>query len=113
MKVIVCGGRDYADVDRVFAVLNAVDPSITLLVDGGCPTGADRAARRWARAHGILNYTYNANWRKFGNPAGPMRNSRMAADGADLLVAFPGENGTANMIAKARALGIPVQVVEP
>jgi hypothetical protein len=31
----------------------------------------------------------------------------------DLVIAFPGGRGTADMVARARKAGVPVEVVEP
>src|SRR6185437_6500452 len=41
---------------------------------------------------------------------GPRRNRNMAASGGDFLAAFPGGDGTADMIRAARAAGIPVWI---
>ena len=47
--------------------------------------------------------------------AGPERNARMLAEGRpDLVVAFPGGTGTADMVRRAKAAGVRVvEVVEP
>jgi hypothetical protein len=43
---------------------------------------------------------------------GPIRNKQMLEEGKpDLMVAFPGERGTANMCKQAREAGVPVMVV--
>lgn len=51
--LLVCGGRDYADRDRVFEVLDAVaskHPNITIL--HGAASGADAIAEEWAKERG-------------------------------------------------------------
>lgn len=52
---------------------------------------------------------FPANWKKFGKAAGPLRNVKMIEEGKpDVVIAFPGGHGTANMVALAEASGIPV-----
>lgn len=47
---------------------------------------------------------------KYGKSAGPIRNQTMLDDGKpDLVLAFPGGRGTADMVAKAEKHGIPVR----
>ena len=52
---------------------------------------------------------YPADWKKYGKSAGPLRNQRMIDEGKpDLVVAFPGGVGTADMISRAKAYNISV-----
>jgi len=115
--VIVCGGRAYADRERVFAALDAAHgkATITLLVHGACVDrktgrllGADRWADEWAHERGVTVDRHSANWLTWGKAAGPMRNKQMAEAGAHGCVAFPGGTGTANMVRHAEAAGIAV-----
>lgn len=110
MRVLVCGGRDYKDRDAVLRALDRVhiDKGITLLIRGGA-RGADTLAEQWAESLEIDIERYPANWSKDGNAAGPIRNARMLTEGKpDLVVAFPGGRGTADMIRQAEAAGVPV-----
>ena len=110
-RIIVCGGRDYADAKRLAEVLNEVadaHPDFTL-VHGGAK-GADALAHEWALGWGIIE-VFRADWAKHGRAAGPIRNRQMLDAGADLVVAFPGGSGTADMVRQARARGVPVREV--
>src|SRR5690606_30354012 len=64
-----------------------------------------------ARELGWHVVAYPADWRRHGRAAGPIRNQEMADAGADLCIAFPGGRGTADMVRRARAAGIPVRSV--
>jgi len=109
VRVLVCGGRDYNDRETVGRVLSNLNPS--LVIEGGA-TGADRLARLWAARTTTDVDTYEADWRTHGKAAGPIRNQRMLDEGKpDLVVAFPGGRGTADMIRRAEAAGMPVQRV--
>ncbi len=109
-RVIVCGGRRYADTQVVDESLAALLVSTDIVVTGGA-SGADRLAKEWAEAHGLRTETYPAQWTRFGNAAGPIRNRYMASLGVDAVVAFPGGRGTADMIRVASELGVPVHRV--
>lgn len=109
MRVLVCGGRDYQDEVRVGAVLSGIG-GISQIIHGGA-RGADDLARVWAIRSGIPDRQFNANW-TLGRMAGPIRNQRMLDEGKpDLVVAFPGGRGTADMVRRARAAGIAVQEI--
>ncbi len=109
IRVIVTGGRNYADrahVRRVICELHA-ERGIATLVQGGA-TGADTLAAQEARRLGIEVVTVKADWRRNGKGAGPERNQRMVDRGADLLVAFPGGVGTNDCVGRAKRAGILV-----
>lgn len=110
MKILVCGGRNYSDestLSRVLGEIHAATP-ITEIINGGA-TGADALAERWARRIDIRFTTIRAKWDTHGYFAGPIRNAVMIKDTEpDLVVAFPGGRGTADMIKKAIAAGVRV-----
>lgn len=106
MRVLVCGGRGFEEWSKVHRLLTEAKP--TVVIQGGAP-GADRLAAKWADINGIPLVTYPALWKQ-GKKAGPMRNAFMLADSRpDLVIAFPGGDGTADMVSKAEAAGVPVR----
>lgn len=113
MKVIVCGGRDFADwaklKDRLMRLrLEAPHDALTIIQGGA--KGADAMAREWCAVYKVPYINYPADWEKHGKAAGPIRNKRMLDDGQpDLVLAFPGGRGTENMIAQAMLAGVAVE----
>jgi predicted Rossmann-fold nucleotide-binding protein len=110
IKMIVCGGRKYANFGAVFDALDEVleAHSVGLVVHGDA-TGADRLAREWARRRNIPQKPYPADWNRWGRAAGPIRNQKMLdREKPDLVVAFPGGAGTADMVNRARGAGLKV-----
>lgn len=110
MRILVTGGRKFADINAVSLALAAVHRKrgIDLLIEGGA-RGADYLARTWAHGNGIPVVTCDADWKRYGNAAGILRNAAMLAKyQPDAVVAFPGGSGTADMIARAEAAGVPV-----
>lgn len=107
--VLVCGGRNYKDYLQLAAFMSHRLPHHpTHIVTGGC-RGADKLAQKWAASAGIPFSTYSADWDMYGKAAGPKRNQAMLDDcHPDLVVAFPGGNGTADMVRRAKAEGVPV-----
>lgn len=110
MILLITGGRSYSDIDHVRAVISALDPKLTLIVQGGAP-GADSLAAAVALECGIPVRTYPADWLTHGRSAGPRRNQLMIDESKpDLIIAFPGGPGTADCLRRARAAGIPIQM---
>lgn len=114
MIVLVCGGRNYRDQETVFRVLNEIhgeEGQIEAVIHGGA-TGADHRAHSWAFAHGVCTMQFDPNFRAHGKAAGPIRNADMLMYGRpDLVVAFPGGKGTANMVQQAKKAAVPVREV--
>ena len=107
---IVCGGRDFADRDALFATLDRLRANygIAAVAHGGAP-GADALAGQWASSRGLVCEEFRADWKREGRKAGPLRNQRMLDDaGARFVIAFPGGRGTADMVARARRKGLAV-----
>lgn len=110
MRVLVCGGRDFDDRACVYRVLDEVKPS---LVINGAANGADWLSTEWATERGVRVKEFKADWRLHGRAAGPMRNSKMLNQGnPDLVIAFKGGAGTADMKARARKAGVQVREIE-
>ncbi len=125
MRVLVCGGRDYTDrlnvyrwLDKLFAPHNDPDgklvnwrqlPRPDLHLISGAARGADSFATDWAMVNWVSSTEFPADWEQHGKAAGAIRNRQMLEEGKpDLVVAFPGGKGTANMIAQAKAAGVAV-----
>lgn len=110
MRVLVCGGRNYNDRRSVYAFMDAhhAEQPIKLLIAGGA-RGADNLAADWAVYRQVPKRIFPAQWEQYGKRAGPMRNQQMLEEGKpDLVIAFPGGRGTADMIRRATAAGVPV-----
>lgn len=113
-RVIVTGNRDYTAEHEVVAAIRSL-PRGSVVVHGGCPTGADAMANSAALAYGHLLHLYIADWEHHGKSAGPKRNQRMIDAGADEVFAFGDlerggkRTGTGDCVARARRAGIPVR----
>lgn len=111
MKVIICGGREFDNYDAVKETMDAVVlhyGDVTAVVQGGA-RGADLLGRKWAIENNIPYEQYDADWARYGKAAGFMRNQEMLEEsGANLVVAFPGGNGTYDMVKRARRHGVEI-----
>jgi YspA, cpYpsA-related SLOG family len=120
MRVLVCGGRDYFDRDHIHNTLcnlNATRGPITCVIHGAA-TGADDECMIWAQmmasVQKIVHAPFPADWHAYGRSAGPRRNQRMIDEGKpDLVVAFPGGRGTADMVKRAKDAKIEVVEIAP
>lgn len=111
LRVLVCGGRLFHDAETLGAWLGGIhkDHGIAVIIEGGA-TGADTLARLFGEFASIPVETFKADWEKHGKIAGPYRNQRMLDEGKpDLVVAFPGGRGTADMVRRAKRAGVKVQ----
>lgn len=109
-RVLVCGGRNYTDQAMLFGALDMEAESRRLwrVIQGGA-NGADKLARMWAYSRKCEMENYPADWDKHGKAAGPIRNQQMIDEGKPTKVfAFAGGRGTADMVRRAKAAGIPV-----
>jgi len=118
-RVLICGGRDLDSADVVnwlnrFAQCDIQHKlgqeawPVAAVMHGGAK-GADEGAGRWAESEGIKPLVFQANWKRDGKAAGPIRNRRMLEHGKpDLVIAFPGGRGTKNMTDLAEASGVPI-----
>lgn len=110
MRILVCGGRDYTNERICEEVLNGIR-QITCIIEGGA-RGADSLARSYAERHSYELLEYPADWGKYGKSAGYKRNKQMLEEGKpDLVVAFPGGKGTANMVKLAKEAGVKVHEI--
>jgi hypothetical protein len=108
MRVLVCGGRNYDDAQKVSEVLDGIhrEQPITELIQGAA-RGADSLACSWAMRNGIRIRSFPADWRSNGKSAGPIRNQQMLDEGVpELAVVAPGGNGTADMKRRLKVFGI-------
>lgn len=122
LRVIICGGRNFANWPAMWAWLDRFDTCerIGHVIDGAQQkrlpddsiAGADYWAHGWAVARGKETTRYPVSpgdWRRLGKAAGPIRNQRMLDAGRpDAVIAFPGGAGTADMVRRAREAGVRV-----
>lgn len=132
MRVLICGGRNFKDASAIEAPLDELlkEHCWLTIIEGGA-LGADRIAQRWAIKNKTDLYTFHARWgdvtrdgavvkrhtagdgKECDAAAGGARNQRMIDAGKpDLVLAFAGGKGTADMVRRARAAGITVREIK-
>ena len=123
MRLLVTGSR-YLNDYKYFS--NEMDKfcsshSIPTTVIHGAARGADTLASRWVREVNsmrnhdpiITEIEEPARWKLHGKAAGPIRNKLMLDEHKpDMVLAFQGGKGTANMIKLAKWHGVPVVDLE-
>lgn len=114
MRVLVCGGREYDDWRTICWALDqyARNKPPATIIQGGAK-GADFLAKVWAKYMAVDCEEYPADWKKHGKAAGGIRNQQMLDEGKpDIVVAFPGGAGTADMIRRAKQAGVEVTQID-
>ncbi len=113
MKVIIAGGRNFCDYDKLRESCNniLVNQKEVEIVSGTA-AGADTLGERYAQEKGYEVKKFPAQWDLYGKSAGYKRNQQMA-EYADGLIAFwDGKSkGTKHMIDLANKMGLKVRVV--
>ena len=114
-RILVCGDRNYNDVDTIYDTLQQYDKD-TIIIHGNCK-GADKIAGNVARKLGMSVIEFPAQWSKYGKAAGPIRNKQMLEDGCPTLVLAFHKNintskGTKNMITQSTNNGLFVILYE-
>jgi len=125
-RVIVTGGRDFGlrKSERELIETTLMELYLQngdLLIVHGDAKGTDTVAKEWGKREGLQVEAHKARWHDMSAPgayrvpgtahnanAGKDRNQKMADAGADLCLAFPGGNGTADMVRRASRAGIRV-----
>ena len=110
VKVVVCGGREFNDKGFIFSELDRLhrDFRFSQVIEGAA-RGVDTIAGAWARARGLELVEFPADWKNEGRHAALSRNERMLRDSKpDLVIAFPGGNGTAHTCWHTEKSGIQV-----
>lgn len=120
MRVLICGSRGWSDPLPINAVIAGHDvlaegANEKLIIIHGDAPGADRLAKRLGHQWGAQVIDEPAQWDRYGKRAGPIRNQKMLDDHKpDVVYAFRSHgksNGTDDMVAKARAAGVPTYVI--
>lgn len=112
-RVIIAGSRDFNDYTLLRKECDRSLPKeYKWVIISGCAAGADTLAVRYARERKLPVIKMPANWKRWGNAAGPRRNEEMAKI-ADLCICFwDGKSrGTKNMINICQRRGIQCIVI--
>lgn len=108
MRLIIAGGRTYTFTDDDLTYLYELTQKyeIVEIISGGAK-GADTNAKMFAQSMEIPFTEFPANWGKYKQRAGYLRNVEMAKNG-NAVVLFPGGNGTNMMYDIAKEKGLKI-----
>ena len=113
-RIAFTSGPAYQDHNRIWAVLDKVLAKYPdmVLFHGGNPTGGEHIASLWARARKITHVPFRPDWNRFKKAAPFRRNDQMIEALPKAVVACPGNGINANLVDKARKMGISVWAIE-
>lgn len=121
MRLLICGSRGWKDPAPLQQTIEqyqrvAATSNEDLVVIHGGAKGVDLIADRIARDLGIPVIREDAEWRRYGKGAGPIRNQKMLTlHNPDLVIAFRAggkSDGTDDMIRRTHEAGITCTVID-
>jgi hypothetical protein len=128
VRILVTASRDWSDILTIHAalgheyaewVLHRPQDIEFVVVQGGA-RGGDTIADQWAQEKSqidprIRSETHLADWDRYGNAAGHVRNQEMVDTGIDKALAFPLDKspGTRGCMRIAKRAGVPVKQFQP
>ena len=116
IRLLVCGGRDFNDRAAIHKLVDSLPAgSVVIHGDSGkrdrrgrAICGADILTGDAAKVRGLEVRPVRAAWRLYGRSAGPIRNQRMLDEEHPThYFNFPGGTGTADMVSRCVAAGVP------
>lgn len=107
----VTGGRRFTDEKFVWDCLTdfmVQSGPLAVMINGMAREGVDLFAYNWANRVGLDVREFPADWDRYGEAAGPIRNQEMIDLNPDMevLLVFPGGSGTRDMTKRCRKAGI-------
>jgi hypothetical protein len=111
MKVIIAGGRDFSDYEKLKTFCEEILSDKTdIEIVSGKAKGADSLGEEYAKEKNYPVKEFPADW-KLGRGAGYIRNTQMANYANVLICFWDGKSkGTKNMIDAARNKSLQVYV---
>ena len=110
MKVVIAGSRDITDYDILLKAIKECPFQITEVISGRA-RGVDTLGEKYAEECGLKLHLFPADWKKYRNAAGPIRNAQMAEVADAVLCVWDGKSpGTKDMMNQAKKRGLPLYV---
>lgn len=113
-RVLICGDRNWSNFQIIKDKLRVLSLKyeIEYVIEGEAK-GADTLGRIAATQLMIQVLRFPAKWGTYGRAAGPIRNQQMLDEGKPTIVlelhnAVGKSKGTADMVLRAKAAGLPV-----
>jgi hypothetical protein len=104
--------EDFSSPTQVWSSIGRTPSSISGTRCTVATLPASIGSREWATTKPeVQRWVCCAEWDMYGPSAGPRRNARMVEWKPDVVIAFPGNRGTADMVRQAKAAEIPVHKV--
>ena len=109
-RIAFTAGPAYEDHRRIWAVLDKVLAKYPdmVLFHGGNPTGGEQIAALWAGARKITHIAFRPDWARFKKAAPFRRNDQLLEMLPKAVIACPGNGINANLVDKARKMGIAI-----
>jgi hypothetical protein len=110
-RIGIVGSRHFPSREVVQSFLRSLAQD-TVIVSGGAE-GVDSWSVEIGRLLGMKTRVFEADWRRHGRKAGPIRNGEIVRNIDELVAFWDGESrGTLNTIALATEAGLPMRIFD-
>lgn len=116
-RVVIAGCRYYNTYKEakkyIDYCISNIRKEYTIIIVSGCAKGADALGERYAKENGFMVEKYPADWKTYGNSAGPIRNKKMAKICDYVICFWDGKSaGTKSMIKYAKEYEKPLRIIK-
>jgi hypothetical protein len=113
MKIIIAGGRDFNNYELLKERCDHFFQNQTdIEIISGNANGADKLGEQYATEKNFPLKIFKAEWNKYGNSAGFIRNTEMSNYGEALIAFWDGKSkGTSHMIQEAKRKNLKVRII--
>jgi hypothetical protein len=116
IKAVIAGSRGFNDYEYLKEVVSTALQNYSvdqIEIVSGCAEGADKLGERLSEEWGCKLTKFPADWVRYGNSAGHLRNIDMSCYGDVIFCFWDGvSNGTRGMIRASRKAGKIVHVIK-
>lgn len=111
MNLGIVGSRGYDDYESFSDCLDLFP--IESIISGGCRSGADAMAEKYAKENRIPIKIIPPDWNKYGRAAGPIRNKEIVKNSTYILAFWDGKSsGTKSTIIIAKKKGVACTIID-
>jgi hypothetical protein len=86
IRIVIYGLREYADFEIIDDLIQVLSKDTIIIY--GCRKGEDLLVKKISEERELKYITCPADWKRYGQSAGPLRNTQMLLLNPDMVIVF-------------------------